>query len=588
MQYPTNNSPEPNKKKGLQSTSFVFRAGAAGMASVLKSIKKALILAIFLTVAVIIPVVLRLNGRRGVPGFKVVAENWRKRTFSACPVMSVRANSSSSAGAFFSAPLCSLPELTPRECAQVKTLFQTEPEDNVCNGLSVEMCKLRGRHVECHRNECNGHESISLGLLDARTGQLSWRYYSFLQDVEEVLNEYIEDRSEDYFPFCFLTCDEFWNPGAKSQLLLLPPRSSPVVGSDEANKTSSGLFNINILLLDSVSRPHFYRSLPLSAQVFRDIDLKGQAHVLDFEFFHALSSRTFENLNALFSGEVIHFNDSFRGIQPNPDAIAAHAMFKEFKELGYQTLWQDDICWLESEWGIARELAVMNLNISLHERWANLNRALKYHGVDHSGITHSACRVSKKYHVPQFFNNPPKICYGGQVYHKFFLEHVHHFLTQIASAGSVARPLFSLTLLNIGHDASGKRIQQLDASLASFIEKLAEEQNTLSIILSDHGNSYGKFPHSREGRFETFQPHLFAIIPYRIAEVLGKEQFQTLLQNQKRLITIQDLHFTIMALSHEKKKSPEKIGLFQPIPWNRTCQDIPIIPPYLCICQVWE
>lgn len=561
----------------------------------MKVFKTALMLAVLITMVVLIAHLLDLDDQidsldQGRPRYPSATKQANSLT---CPLLSVNSGWKHEVFATSTRPLCSLPELTEEECSQIKAAFHTEPGENSCEGNGVEMCQIRHGRVECHNNECSADELISVGLLDPLTGQLYWKYYSFLQEVEESLNVYIQRRAEDYFPFCFLKCVEFWNPQAKSQFLVLPPRimlgeAEPKNKSNE-NEDEHKLYNINIILLDSVSRPHFYRSLPKTIQVFKNINTKSpaQAHILDFELFHALRSRTFENLNALFSGEVIRFNETFSGLRPNPKPVSAQVMFGKFKKLGYQTLWQDDVCWLTSEWGIARELSVVNFNLTFEKRWAKLKNALNRHAIDQTGITHSACEVSKKYGVPQFFNNPQKVCYGGHIYHKYFLDHIEHFLSGIKVQAS-AKPLLSFTLLNIGHEGTGRRIQQLDNSLASFAQKLAQNPDTFSIILSDHGNSYGNFTRTVEGRFETFQPHLFLIIPDRIARLLGKERMDVLKQNQRRLISIQDLHYTVMFLLENERERSDNVGLFQPIAPNRTCEDLPLIPPYLCVCQGWE
>ena len=57
-------------------------------------------------------------------------------------------------------------------------------------------------------------------------------------------------------------------------------------------------------MLDSISRPHFYRILPRSVGSLRKIVLDPdiKATVLDFELVQSIGQQTFENLRPFFSG----------------------------------------------------------------------------------------------------------------------------------------------------------------------------------------------------------------------------------------------------------------------------------------------
>lgn len=503
------------------------------------------------------------------------------KTFNSCPVLSIQKKPLSTPSA-----TCQLPRVREDACSFAKSVFTTDPIKQACNSSQVNLCKMEntpgGSHkVECHTTACGSSDIISVGFIDPHDGSISWRHFSFLYDVEKALNNYIQNTaSEEYFPFTFLRCDEFWNPTAKTQLFVLPPKSALV--DKPWDKARDKSININIILIDSVSRPHFYRSLPLTIKAFRDINAKS-TRVLDFELFHAIKPRTFETSHALFSGELLETEQFI-----NPVPLRAGIMFDKFKTLGYQTLWQEDMCWTY-EWGLVRDLKVMNKSLSLMEIWNNLRAALKNNSIDFTGITHSSCEVLKAFGVPELFHGPSKMCYGGKHYHSFFLQFLKTFLEEVNS-DSEKKPLFSFSMLDVGHEDSGLRIQTFDESLASFVKSAAIDPNTLTIILSDHGNTYGSFPRTLEGRLEIFQPHLFMIIPNRFKHDLGKDKTQVLIQNQKRLVSIVDLHYTLMAIAAVigHKTLQQNQGLLQPISRNRSCEELSLLSSTLCICQGWE
>ena len=503
-------------------------------------------------------------------------------TASACPTLSIHSKPFSSAPAS-----CRLPIVRDEACSFAKSVFTTDPLNQSCNNSQVNLCRMEktpggSPKVECHTTNCGSSDIISVGFINPHDGSLSWQHFSFLQDVEKALNDYFQNTpTEEYFPFALLRCDEFWNPRAKTQLFLLPPMSA--TADKSRSKSLINPININIMLIDSVSRPHFYRSLPQTVNAFRSINENSSALVLDFELFHAIKQRTFENIHALFSGEYVE-TDQF----VNPVPVKADVMFEKFKSLGYQTMWQEDMCWTY-EWGMVRDLKVMNQSLPLREIWHNLTSALKKNSIDFTGITHSSCEVLKSFGVPELFHGPSKMCYGGTYYHSLFLHFLENFLQEIGS-DSRKKPLFSFSMLNVGHEDSGLRIQTFDESLANFMKTLAADSNTLSVILSDHGNTYGPFPRTMEGRFEVFQPHLFMIIPKRVQNLLGKNKVHTLIQNQNRLVSITDLHYTLMAVAANigNEGQQPNLGLFQPISRNRSCEDLQLLSYSLCICQGWE
>ena len=495
-------------------------------------------------------------------------------TASVCPPFSIHPKPFSTGP-----PSCRLPVARKEACSF--------PANKSCNTSQVNLCRMektpRGYpKVECHTTSCGSADIISVGFIDPRDGSLSWRHFSFLQDVEKALNNYIQSAPAiDYFPFAFLRCDEFWNPTAKTQLFLLPPRGATAEKSRD--KFHVNAINVNIMLIDSVSRPHFFRSLPQTVNAFRSINANTSALVLDFELFHSIKHRTYENINALFSGELLDI-DPFA----DPAPVKADVMFNKFKSLGYQTMWQEDLCWTY-EWGLVRDLKVMNQSLPLKEIWHNLTSALKKNSIDFTGITHSSCEVYKTFGASEPFHGPSNICYGGNHYHHLFLNFLENFLQEV-NMNSDKKPLFSFSMLNVGHEESGLRIQTFDEGLANFVQNLSTDPNTLSIILSDHGNTYGAFPTTVQGRFEVFQPHLYIIIPNHVQNLLGKKRVLTLKQNQQRLVSIIDLHHTLMAVASDigSKGLQQHLGLFEPISRNRSCEDLQLPSSSLCICQGWD
>ena len=538
------------------------------------------------------------EGKKINPAFSPVKTKWKG---SRCPLLSIDSEKSNSQNEKLAPILCNVPEQVEEFCVYTESFFRTEIDDRSCRETVIDLCEVETDHnynlnhrhshsdhvVSCHNNHnvCNGSETFSLGMISPSTGFLHWKHFAFLKGVEDELNHLLKGKTDS--AFCFIRCGTFWDASAKTQLLIFPPnilKFKPKQLLKQSLKKKP--FNVNLILLDSVSRPHLYRSLPHTVELFRKINLNASipTTVLDFELVHAVKARTFETLHALFSGKLLQLKES--GDRVNPVPVEANVMFEIFSKLGYQTLWQEDMCW-KHEWGLVRNLKVLEPAILGEKRWKKLNSSLEKNFIDHVGITHSSCEVFRKYQILEPFHYPPVLCYSGKQYHEYFLEYLISFLENIRLQPA-AKPLFSFSILCTGHEGSGKRIKTLDFSLQHFVQKLIDDDNTFTIIFSDHGNTYGQFAASVEGQFEAFHPHMFMIIPDRLVHSLGKEKIAALKTNQKRLVTVQDLHFMLAALSSLSSTSINEytnIGLFKELSPNRTCADLNLLSPSLCICD---
>ena len=100
-----------------------------------------------------------------------------------------------------------------------------------------------------------------------------------------------------------------------------------------------------------------------------------------------------------------------------------------------------------------------------------------------------------------------------------------------------------------------------------------------------------------EGRIELFHPHLFMLVPKKLADSLGHSAMDALQQNQHRLISHLDLHYMLQNLvqGSENRVSPKhrdynvtSQGLLSPMSVSRSCNHIPRIMPNLCICENFD
>ncbi|XP_022790508.1 uncharacterized protein LOC111329989 [Stylophora pistillata] len=483
-------------------------------------------------------------------------------------------------------------------CEFADSLFPYDSSLSLCKTNNAEICTLEtdahsgkiilnakcsGQVCEEYVNKSEEENSLTYGayIIDPDEGFLeSIREFETVSELETQLPRiaYLTARKKLNFLFvkCFIMSR---NESLVSQLIPVPLLVTIQEASEPRHRNN---INVNIVLLDSVSRAHFYRSLPKTIETFRKLSGsrdKTPARVFDFELFQSVHGHTTQNEHALFTGQLLPSKEEDE--QEPSDPVRADVMLGHFKRAGYQTMWQEDLCWT-GIWGLMADLAA--------EDWEDLQIRLKENFIDSTGLTHSSCEVLGSFGLETPFNGPEgdQICFNGKLQHSYFLEYSIDMLNIIASSRRY-RPLFSYTALNVGHDETGRRIQSLDSDLARFVSVMANNKNTLSIVLADHGNTYTQYTSDvLEGRFEMFHPSLFVIVPNKVAELLGPVAMAALEVNQRRLVTMFNLHHSLLPLARPLRGVVKPIGLFTAISPNLTCNDIELRTPNLCVCNGWD
>ncbi|EDO47581.1 predicted protein [Nematostella vectensis] len=366
---------------------------------------------------------------------------------------------------------------------------------------------------------------------------------------------------------------------AEGQVMLIKPKVR--MSRKTRNPGVPMSMNINIVLLDSIARPHFYRVMRKSVSALRDVVYRESvnATVLDFEMFQAVGQHTFENLRPLFSGRTANHSADSLGIQ---------VLFSHFFERGYQTLFQEDLCWFD-EWGthltnLRSRPDMPRTSAAYRKRWRAFQELVNTYNIDNYGLTHFSCEVLNQYGYTNPYDRPGKICLNGRFISSYFLQYIKSILSRIRS-NKKALPLLSYLHLNTGHNDWGTRIRNVDSALARFISTMSRDDGTLSIIMSDHGHTRTPYARTSEGMRELYNPFLFMIVPHGVAAALGKSVVAALVQNQRRLFTTLDLHHMLKSI-HGNSKPHKPAGLLALLPSNRTCADLPIMPLAQCRCEV--
>lgn len=443
-----------------------------------------------------------------------------------------------------------------------------------------------GEHkLSCDSKIC-GSSRVQMGCINPNMGKISeWTDLS-KETIVTTMEKAVETSRKNGFGFLFLRC------GNILQVLTFPPVLQEVEGGDNKKQIS-----VNVISMDSLSRPHFYRSLPRAVEALRKIrnNFKISATALDFQNFQAIGEQTFDNLRPFFCGVVKDDNiltDTFR---TSKYSLGVEVLYGTFKKWGYQTLFQEDLVWFDY-WGIIlTDLELRSkptVDSGFMARWTEFKEKMSKKNIDDFGMTHfSGPLLNLRYGETNHFESPPKVCLNGQFFSKYFMDYIQTVHTAINN-DSRTKPLFSFIHFNTGHEHTGQRIRNTDAHLAKFLTNMAKLPNTLTMLVSDHGNKNTRYSYKTEvGKREVYDPIAFMIIPDGVARSLGEQRMAALVENQRRLFTFLDVHRALMSLNDPKKmhsRDPLVAGIFAVLPASRTCSDLDLMPQARCKCEISE
>lgn len=167
------------------------------------------------------------------------------------------------------------------------------------------------------------------------------------------------------------------------------------------------------------------------------------------------------------------------------------------------------------------------------------------------------------------------------------LEYITRYIAAVRQRPQ-SKPLFSFTALNVAHDDVGVRVQSLDKDLRGVIKKLLQEQNTMTIVYADHGNTYTSYQNRLEGRLEMYHPMFLLILPEKLEKRFGRDVLLNLQTNQHRLLSLFDIRAGLVELAKTNGNFPTNPkGIFGPISKNRTCEELQLTKASICLCKDW-
>lgn len=185
-----------------------------------------------------------------------------------------------------------------KDCEQAYEIYgsASELEEEECDEIKyANLCKFQpNEQSEYYKLQCDWSMCFPrkpyIGRMSPKYGKVVKWIYS---PSDSKIAEFIHSSIKIGFNFVFFKC------GSLRQVLPLPR-----IIKLSAKRKKDTKINVNIILIDSISRPHFYRSMPRTINVLRHVVYNQSipATILDFELLQSVSQHTMDNCRPLYSG----------------------------------------------------------------------------------------------------------------------------------------------------------------------------------------------------------------------------------------------------------------------------------------------
>jgi len=279
---------------------------------------------------------------------------------------------------------CQQHQLSESACRYVSDYYKYEFDNYTCataakqekdHEKTIEICKFNQltKRFECDVSECGSafHGEVLIHIFDWTTGAVRpiRQGYATTRELNDNIMMYVRETLKEGIKFMFLSCgfDE-----KMTQLLLL---DNVVVSSEnqqqqqQHQQQKKDKINVNIVLFDSTSRKHFFRSLKKTIHYLNEVNTKpdSKAEILDFELFQSIHGHTTENMFGLFNGKI--FPKSITDKEKEYSQTGFENFLRFAKKHGYENFYQEDMCW-EGFYGL-------NSDLGTFTEWDNFYKAFK-------------------------------------------------------------------------------------------------------------------------------------------------------------------------------------------------------------------
>ena len=331
----------------------------------------------------------------------------------------------------------------------------------------------------------------------------------------------------------------------------------------ERSRTKENELRLNVLMFgfDSVSRHMFQRVLPKTHRYFTET-LGGNV----LEGYNIVGDGTPQALMPILTGKSETDIPEVRRGMKNAKRLDEVLMFvwRRFQQEGYITQWGEDMA----------NIGTFNLRML---------------GFLHQPVDHYM-RPFYLAAIP-FYGRFKPYCIGSRPRHRVFIDWIKEGLQTNKGTNMFTFGFFS----EFSHN-NNSLLAQTDEDIVSFLEFLETEghlDNTVLILMSDHGVRIGEFRKTEQGKLEERMPYFGFRFPEKLKQKYPKH-IRNVKTNTKRLVTPFDIHETLLDILYLSKSSSIKgnvsyrgISIFKEIPTERSCAHASI-QPHWCACLQWN
>lgn len=184
-----------------------------------------------------------------------------------------------------------------------------------------------------------------------------------------------------------------------------------------------------------------------------------------------------------------------------------------------------------------------------------------------------------------------------------FYTEISHDDFNLVSIIRLERYFFFQFIKKIINDLSVFKVQIADDDIVNWFNQLDKANtfdNTIAILMSDHGARFNEMRSTLQGKYEERLPFFSFILPKWFPDRFPNA-YQHLKENAKtRLLTPFDIYSTLMTIlthfnkgkdvdkfvDYSNRKLPRSLSIFEYIPLNRSCRDA-YIDNHWCTCLQW-
>lgn len=335
--------------------------------------------------------------------------------------------------------------------------------------------------------------------------------------------------------------------------------------------------NVYIFGIDSLSRLAAQRTIPITLRYIEE-DLRG----FIMKGYTKVGVNTFPNLISLLTGKVCYSKE----LPPYVEQLDPYPfLWNNFSDSGYATMFAEDMPEMGSfsYWKGFKEQPCMHY---LRPFYLALKK-FQLPDIDWGYLGWENINIRLGKHSALCIKNTPK--------HHFYMNYYKQFIEFYGN-----KRKFSLGWLNELTHEFDNIVQLADRDFMLFFKWMKDSgrlDNSLLIVMSDHGIMRKSIKNTLAGRTENRMP-LFAIVVPPHITARYPHISRNLETNTKRLSTVYDAHETLVDILrsdflrsktalNENEKLPRGISFFREIPEKRSCDDA-AIPGDYCVCNSYD